>query len=154
MNFNTKYKAQNLRNYFMIFVFLTIILLVILFFTEIIPIPNLEYALIAVGVLVYVWFALRNFYYIEFNDEGEKVVLRFFKLIPTALSHQSIEIPKRFVVKYEIRNRTMGMRTDIIMFAKTKDGISKYPPVSVSILSDSQLGMIRKSLDKIIAANR
>lgn len=154
MNFNTKYKAQNLRNYFMVFVFLTIILLVILFFTEYIPVPNLPYVLIGVGLLVYLWFTLKNFYYIEFNDEGEKLILRFFKLIPTALSHQSIEIPQRFLVKYEIRQRMIGLRTEIILFARTKDGISKYPPVSISILSDSQVVMIRKSLDKIIAANR
>lgn len=150
MNFNTKYKAQNLRNYFMVFIFVTIILLVILFFTEIIPVPNLEYALIGLAVFVYGWFAVKRFYYIEYSDEKEKLILRFFKLIPTALDHQSIEIPQRFLIKYELKSSMMGMRKEIILFVKTKDGIMKYPPVSISILSDEQINSIQTSLKRIL----
>lgn len=150
MNFNTKYKAQNLRNYFMVFIFLTIILLVILFFTEIIPVPNLEYGLIGLAILVYGWFAVKRFYYIEYSDEKEKLILRFFKLIPTALDHQSIEISQRFLIKYEVKSSMMGMRKEIILFVKTKDGIMKYPPVSISILSEEQIKKVQSSLQRIL----
>jgi hypothetical protein len=155
MNFNTRYKAQNIRNYFMTATFGLIIFLALMIFTSLVPLPEKYiYIFIGIGLLGYVWVFLKKYQYIEFSDDNGKIIFRYFKLIPTALEHRSIEIPQRFFVKYQIESSLMGMREEIVFFVKTKDGISKYPPVSLSILSESQKQDLLESLDAITAANQ
>lgn len=154
MKFNTRYKSQNIRNYFMTATFGLIILLILMIFTDLVPLPeNFIYVLIGVGLLGYLWVFMKKYEYIEFSDEEGKIILRYFKLIPTALDHRSIEIPQKFFVKYQLEKSFLGLREDIILIVKTRDGISKYPPVSLSILDEVQKQALLESLNRVIAQN-
>ncbi len=149
----TKYKATNIKTVFLIFAFVTVALLVILFFTDLVPYKKAPYILLAVGVAVYIYYILKKFMYIQYNDTSDKIVLRFFKIIPSTLDHHAIEIPKRTFVKYEIKQSILGLREEIILVQRTKNGVAKYPPVSISILNESQKKELTDSLDHIIRSN-
>lgn len=155
MNFNTRYKSQNIRNYFMTATFGLIIFVILMIFTDLVPLPEkFIYVLIGIVLLGYLWVFMKKYEYIEYSDENNKIIFRYFKLIPTALDHRSIEIPQKFFLKYQLQKSFLGLREDIILIVKTRDGISKYPPVSLSILNDAQRQAILDSLNRIIALNR
>jgi hypothetical protein len=150
----TKYKATNVKTGFLVFAFVAVALLVILFFTDFIPLKQTPYLVVVLSALIYIYYMGKKFMYIHYNDESEKIILRFFKIIPSTLDHHAIEIPKKTFVKFEVKKSFMGLREELVLVQRTKNGIAKYPPVSISILSDSQKTELKNSLTAIAQANR
>ncbi len=155
MKFNTKYKAQNIRNRFLFSTFSLIVLIVITFLTDWVQRKNETYALLVLaGGVLFVYFTARRYMYLEYDDEGEKIVLRYFKLIPVAIDHHAIEIPRRQLVRMEVKSAWAGYRQELILFVKTKNGVMKYPPVSISILEAGQRKDFLERLNSLASANR
>jgi hypothetical protein len=154
MVISTKYKATNIKTYFLVFAFVTIALIVILFFTDFVKIPELPYVVIGIGLLVYLYVSAKRFMYIQFNDEGDKIILRYFKIIPSTLDHHAIEIPKKTFVRFHIQTSLLGLREEIVLVQQTKNGIAKYPPVSISILDTMQKRELKESLAHIAKQNK
>ncbi len=154
MKFNTKYRAQNIRTTFLVSSFLLVVLIVVSFLTDFLPVKNLHYFLLLAGVILYGYHMLKRYAYIEFSDEGEKIILRYFKLVPVAIDHHSIEIPKKQLIKVEVSNSHFGLRQELILFVKTKNGIMKYPAVSTSILDSAQRISLMNALQAIAKLNR
>jgi hypothetical protein len=89
---------------------------------------------------------LRKYYLISYSDEDGKVNLEFAgKGENISIDHQNLE-------KYEIKNK--GLRKELVIFEKIKDGIKEHAPVSLSGLSKLDIKHILESLDKIIEHNK
>lgn len=153
MNFKTRYKSTNIKTRFVVFSFLFIGLLIILFFTDYLPWTSAKYASIGLGFVVYFYYFVKRYMYLEYKDDGDKVVFRYFLIIPSTLDHHAIEIPKISLYKFEIVESFFGLRKEIILIQKTKNGLAKYPKISLSILNEKQLTKLRNSLTQIINTN-
>ncbi len=149
MILNTKQKANSVKFRFLLFAFITIILVAVLFLTDFVKQKEIPIGVLILGVLIYIFYMIKKYNYIQYNDEGDKIILRYFNLIPSTLDHHSIEIPKKLFVGYEIKSSFFGMRDEVILVQKTKNGTAKYPAVSISILSNAEKQQLKKSLSKL-----
>ncbi len=96
------------------------------------------------------WFAGNlGFNYLYISFENEMLVIKYFSVSPVSGKHKMIEIPLQSLYKYEIETSIYGLRKDLILFRRTPKGIAKYPPVSITLLSDKDLAMLQKALSEV-----
>ena len=115
---------------------------------------NLLAVFIAVAYVVYVVYeSFRNYNYLYFSDESDKLVIRFFAPNFFTSKKNSIEIPKREFSGYTIRSFFMGYREKIILMRRTAKGIASYPPVSITALNNNEKHDLLLSLEKLKQAN-
>ena len=154
MKIVTKDRATSVKLRFLIFAFLTIALIAFLFLTDYVKQIEVPIAVVVNAVFIYIYYFLKRYMYFSYNDEEGKIVLRYFNLIPSTLDHHSIEISKRNLVSFEIKNSMFNLRKELIITQKTKNGIAKYPPVSISLLNDEEKFLLSESLSEIIKGNK
>ncbi len=61
----------------------------------------------------------------------------------------SIEIPKNIFTHYELLPSLLNLKPKIVLYAKNRSGVAKYPPVCLSALTSSERHQILKALDKL-----
>lgn len=136
---------------FISLIILTLLIIALLF----IPINNIfngiENSLLAIfcgiAYLVYsIYNTFRNYHYIYFNDESDKIVLRYFSPNIFTSKKNSIEIPKRDFAGYLISSFFMRYRESIVLLRRTGKGIAKYPPVSLTALDAHERDMLLHAL--------
>jgi hypothetical protein len=97
--------------------------------------------------------SMRNYNYIYFNDESDKIVLRFFPPTLFTAKKNSIEIPKKEFAGYTLKSFFMRYRESIVLYRNTSKGKAKYPPVSITGLSNEERYSLLFSLNQIKAKN-
>ncbi len=146
---------MRLRGLFTAFIFSIIILVILLveFFDETHLGISRGYLLLFFSVIYFVIIVynyLRDYYYIYFNDDTSKVVLRYYSMRPLSQTKRSIEIPRGSFSKYKIRNSLFGIKEEIIIYQKVKAGVYKYPPVSITALSPAEKEQLIQALNKLL----
>ena len=118
-------------------------------------IPNSMLAVfLAIAWVIYsVYNALRNYNYIYFNDESDKIVLRYFSPNLFTAKKNSIEIPKKEYTGYVLDSFFMRYREKITLFRRTGMGIAKYPPVSITALDGRERDLLLHALDELKKKN-
>jgi hypothetical protein len=144
---------------FILLILLAVLLCVLVF----IPfqknfIRNVDNSLLAVFIaaayIIYtVYETLRNYNYIYFSDESDKLVLRYFAPNFFTSKKNSIEIPKREFSGYAIQSFFLGYREKIVLKSRTSKGIASYPPVSITALSNNEKHDLLISLEKVKQQN-
>jgi hypothetical protein len=110
---------------------------------------------IAVAYIIYIAYeSFRNYNYLYFNDESDKLVLRFFAPNFFTSKKNSIEIPKREFSGYTIQSFFMGYREKIILTRRTSKGIASYPPVSITALNNNEKNNLLLTLEKLKQENQ
>lgn len=102
------------------------------------------FLLIYVGFIAYIEKLKYN--YIQYADEGEKIVFRYYPLRIFSRKYKAIEIPKFAFIKFETKISFNNKVEEIILFQKTKKGIFQYPPISISALSENDKIRLKQSL--------
>lgn len=147
MNISNKKKTSALKRlFFLVSVFIAAISL-ILFLIDVL------YGIISVGAfsLWYLYFHVADYQYIEFSDEENKVLLRYYKAIKFGGgTYNSIEFPQNALLQANFENSVFGKLTDLTIVIKTKRGPAEYPSVSLTALPKDDRIKIKKSLNQII----
>lgn len=86
-------------------------------------------------------------WYIYFNDEKDKIVLRYFSLGYFNRMKRSIEIPKNELLSYQVYEYYYGYKKTIVLHQVRGGKEAKYPPVSLSILKKEELKQLFGALD-------
>lgn len=143
-----------------VFAFIIALVLFIFFMTDLDD-KMLSYTGISSGMLIltlvfaYLFFYFYHIYvrtsYIYYNDEGRKIILRFYLLRPLNPPKSSFEIPKDQFYKYTI-NRT-SLREELIIYQKNGNKIFKYPPISLKGISKEDRDNILNSLNQFVIAD-
>jgi hypothetical protein len=100
-----------------------------------------------------VYESFRNYNYLYFNDESDKIVLRYFAPNFFTSKKNSIEIPKKEFSGYTIQSFFMGYREKIILVRRTSKGIASYPPVSITALNNNEKHDLLVTLEKLKRQN-
>jgi hypothetical protein len=145
-----KVRVQNLL-ITLLFSALIIVVLLTNFFND--PFLGLSRGIIILLLaIIYFLYAayglLLDRYYVFLNDDGQKIVFRYYSMRPLSQLKQSIEIPKQNFKGYEITYNSLGFIPRIVLFQQQKSGIFKYPPVSLSALSKKELDQVERLLGK------
>ncbi|MFW5804636.1 MAG: hypothetical protein ACOCWG_05345 [bacterium] len=108
---------------------------------------KIHYAIMLTSLfLLYVIYVImRNTHYVHYNDEGSNIIFRYVSMRP-ASKKRSIAIPKKTFYKYETQKKFL--KEYIILYQKLKEGVAKYPPINVNILTNPQKEAVYQSLDK------
>lgn len=106
---------------------------------------------IAILVILYLmffgYFIWMDSAFVSYNDEGNKLVIRTFKLRPWGGKKISIEIPHSEFFKYEITQK--WPKKQLHIYVKKGNKIMKYPPVSIVSLTAVQFQNMENSLKRL-----
>lgn len=111
------------------------------------------YGIITIGAISiwYLYFHVGDFQYIEFIDEDDKIILRYYKAISFGKQEFSaIEFPKQIFKSAHFENSFFGKMSDLTLVVKTKRGVAEYPSVSLSALPLQDRKRIQESLHNIL----
>ena len=145
----------NQRRYISVVAFITI--LVALLATELVSNTFLGLNKYYWAVIVAAAYLVQNYYeylkdynYIYYNDEDEnKILFRYISLRPLKNKRYSIEINKNQFQGYKVE-RPSALKQVIILYIKTPQGVAKYPPISISALSEDEFNNLKHSLNRFV----
>ncbi len=101
--------------------------------------------------LWYLYFHVADYQFIEYDDEGDRILLRYFKAVSFgSKKYHSIEFPKNILQNAHFENSIFGKLSDITFIIRTKRGIAEYPSVSLSALALEDRQRMQESLFKIL----
>ncbi|PKP23271.1 MAG: hypothetical protein CVU05_00025 [Bacteroidetes bacterium HGW-Bacteroidetes-21] len=112
------------------------------------PIPGHYYS-IFFGALFFLYLFYRSnlkYSYFAFSEEGNKLVLRYYRMGTINVKFRSIEIPKNTLHSWEIKKHFFNKRSELILFQSTPKGIAKYPPVPITALTKQQSDAVMQTL--------
>src|SRR5690554_1834853 len=86
------------------------------------------FALAGVFALVFFYFQIADYQYIEFSISNNKISLRYYKAVRLgSTSYNSIEFPQSLLHKFHFEDSFFGKMTDLTLVVKTRRGIAEYP---------------------------
>jgi hypothetical protein len=116
----------------------------------------LDYTLYAIGLagvfaLWFLFFQVADYQYIEFNDDDNKILLRYYKAVRLGkTSFNSIEFPQPMLYNFRFDNSMFGKMTDLTILIKTRRGIAEYPSVSLTAFNEVQRKQLQETLLRIM----
>lgn len=157
MTFNNSRQIIRMRIRFFIATVILLAYIVLVYIAGIIKFPILgmedstALTLVLIGfylVLVFYPMAL-NYQYISYSDEDDKVIFRYFTAGFIGGSKNSVEIKKSDFAGYRVEKKLFGLIQSITLYHQLPQGIAKYPPIHISILSSKERAKILNSLYRL-----
>jgi len=149
MRINNKKKVVRIKRiFFLVSVVIAIAALVFFLFDLI------AWALISVGVfsLWYLYFHVADYQFIEFRNENNKIVLRYYKAVTLGSPRfNEIEFPQQVLKNAFFDNSIFGKLSDVTLVVKTKRGVAEYPSVSLSAVNKEDRQKMAASLKELLA---
>jgi hypothetical protein len=99
-------------------------------------------------LFITIFIYILNLNYIYFNDDGDRIILRYYPIRPLARKKRSVEIPKTALAKYEIRRSFLNLRRSLILYQKVKNKVAKYPPIGITSLTKQEREIMVRQLEK------
>jgi hypothetical protein len=90
-------------------------------------------------------------YYVSYNDQGEMLVVRYYPVSMFTSKKNSIEIPKKQFVKYELKPFLLKSQHYLILYQNFREKVVPYPRISLSAMEKEDREKMLKSLDKYTA---
>ena len=87
-------------------------------------------------------------YYVSYNDQGDKLVVRYYPISMFTSRKNSIEIPKQHFVKYELKPFLFKTQHYLILHQNFRGKAVVYPQISLSALEKDDREKMLESLDK------
>ena len=149
MRINNKKRTVVIKRiFFLVSVVLAIAALLLFLF------DYMAWALISIGVfsLWYLYFHVADYQFIEFSDENNRIVLRYYKAVSFGNPRfNEIEFPHQILKKVFFDNSIFGKMSDVTLVVKTKRGVADYPSVSLSAVNFKDRQKIAHSLNKLLS---
>jgi hypothetical protein len=134
-----------------IIIFLT--LLILIYAARTIKFPILGIDKFAWTLLILVIFLLIifipvifNYQYINYSDEGEKIIFRYYSTGIIPGNKNSIEIYKKTFSGFTLEKKLFGLRQSITLYQRLQEGVAKYPAIHISALKRKEKARILQSL--------
>lgn len=100
-------------------------------------------------ILLILFNSIRDYNYIYYNDEKEKISFKYFSLSVFNQRKNAIEIPRKDFTGYSYKARFLGLNKYIVLKQKIKSRVAEYPRISLSLLTKNELSDLLKSLDDL-----
>jgi len=101
--------------------------------------------------LWYLYFNVADYLFIEFKNDENRILLRYFKAITFGKPHYNeIDFPVQMLKNVRFENSIFGKQTDVTFFVQTKRGIAEYPSVSLSAVKDTDRQKMASALHELL----
>ena len=114
--------------------------------------PIGKYHLIILVSVIYVainWINyLKRPYFVSYSDKGEKIVVRYYAVSMFTNRKNSIEIPKKQFVRYELLPFLMKSQQYLVLYQNFRGKVVPYPRISLSAMEKEDREMMLASLSK------
>ncbi len=104
--------------------------------------------LLYVGMIIIA--RLRQLNYFYFNDEGDKIQIRYYPIHPLVQKKKAIKIPKIGLAGYDIQVSMLGLKKILLIRQKVKGKVATYPPIGITSLKSDELESLKEQLDKYV----
>jgi hypothetical protein len=132
---------------------LLIAYLIVVYFAHLFKFPVFglsETMLTTILVCLYILFAaypmILDYQFISYSDDDDKLIFRYFTSGIAGGKKNSVEISKSDFAGYRIDRKLFGLKKSITLFRQLPQGVAKYPPVYISILSRKERARLLNSL--------
>jgi hypothetical protein len=132
---------------------LLIAYIIMTYFAKVIHFPVLGMgdktcSLILVGIYFVLAFypMVLSYQFISYSDEGDKIVFKYFMAGIAGGKKNSVEISKATFAGYRKETEFFGLIKSVILFQQLPEGVAKYPPIYISILSAKERAKVLNSL--------
>ncbi|MFO7844892.1 MAG: hypothetical protein R6V16_13860 [Bacteroidales bacterium] len=156
MQFDNKNKVLklNMRRYIVLLFFTMIIGLLVFTRLLINPVWGIDKTtailITIVAYLIYIMITyMKNYLYILYSDQGDRITLKFVSLRPFDNKRNAIEIPKKDYHGYKTEKSFFNLKEEITLLINSPKGVAKYPPISITALSSKQKKMLFHSLNQL-----
>jgi hypothetical protein len=116
-----------------------------------------KYHLIILISVIYVainWINyLKRPFFISYNDQGDKIIVRYYAVSMFTNRKNSIEIPKQQFVKYELKPFLLKSQRYLVLYQNFRGKVVPYPRISLSAMEKEDRQRMLQSLDKYVTAN-
>jgi hypothetical protein len=157
MVFDNKKTTIRIYLWKMIQAIITVVLLMIIlvsgwFERDVLGVPKYQWViLVAMVYLVLVAVSrLRQSNFFYFSDEGDKILIRYHPIHPLVQKKSAVQIPKTGLAGYDIRSFFFGIKKVLILKQSMKGKVATYPPISITSLSDREIDLLEKYLDRYV----
>jgi len=89
--------------------------------------------------------------FISYSDQGEMIIVRFYPVSMFTSRKNSIEIPKKQFVRYELQPFLFRTQHKLILTQNFRGKEARYPAISLSALDREDREKMLQSLDKLSA---
>lgn len=127
--------------------------IILAYFAEIIKFPLLGMSdTLWIVILVCIYFVMAfypmalNYQYVYYSDEGDFIIFRYFTAGLVGGKKNSVEISKSSFAGYKKESGFFGLVQRLILFQQLVEGVAKYPPIYISILSRKERAKVLNSL--------
>jgi hypothetical protein len=112
------------------------------------PKPLLAVLFIFIYFSFYIYHIIAGSSFVFFSDDAGKIIIRFYKLDMFNSSKNSYEIPQSELAGYRIEKKFFNIRHNLTVFRRYQGKIVKYPPLSISALTETEKTKLLKALNK------
>lgn len=99
-------------------------------------------------IVIFIFILDLNYFY--FNDDTDRIILRYYPIRPFGKKKRAIEISKIALAKYNIKKSFLGLKKSLVLYQKFKKKVAKYPPIGITSLTKAEREMLEKQLNKYI----
>lgn len=142
MQINTKELSSRIKLGTMLITIIILILIVLSLFFSWSKTHLFEYSFISIYIVYIIFIFIKKYYYIHYNTDGPKIIIRYASLTPLSVGNYSIEIPKKDFIRADIKSSFGGLRKELVVYVETPQGVAKFRPISLSILSKNEINSL------------
>jgi len=102
-------------------------------------------------ILLLILVRIINFNYVRIQVENNRVILRYYPLYSTDRIYESIEFPIASLKKAEVRKYLIGLKWDLHLTVKLKQGLASYPPVCLSAIPLKKRKILVTAIQDLLA---
>ena len=149
MIIDTKEEASTLgkTKTFVIMVFSLLIIITVVFTAVDKPVKFMICGALSVIFLIYYWVQYKMGYtYFYFSNNGKNLIFRYYSLRFLYGKPKTIEIPKSSFLNYDITTSFFNKKDSLVLYQKTKKGVAKYPPISLTLLGANKKRELKRAL--------
>jgi hypothetical protein len=132
---------------------LLIAYLIVVYFAHLLKFPVFglsETVFTSILICLYLLFAaypmVLDYQFISYSDDDDKIVFRYFTSGIAGGKKNSVEINKADFAGYRIDRKFFGLKKSITLFRQLPQGVAKYPPIHIAILSRRERARLLNSL--------
>lgn len=153
MKLNNASRASKIRLLFMLIPFLTLLVVGLSYLAFNVRSLDTLYAGITCIVIYVISMIVLKYNFISFYAGYDKVAIKYKSLSPTLNPNNSIVINADDFHKYEIKKRVFGMLNSLYVYQITDGVVAKFPSISLSALSETEIEKISKAMQLLVDLN-